>query len=125
MNKEHDIFFYKDKNGNEPVKDFIEELCKKNTKDSRINLNKIQDYIQILARLGKTAGEPYMKHLEGEIWELRPLKNRIFFVSYINDSFVLLHHFLKKTKKTPRKEIEKAIKEYKEILESEVKNNEK
>lgn len=123
MNKEHEIFFYKDKNGKEPVKDFIEKLYEKNTKDSRINLNKIQDYIQILARLGRTAGEPYIKHLEEEIWELRPLKNRIFFAGYVNDSFVLLHHFVKKTQKTPKKEIEKAKKEYQEILKCEVKNN--
>lgn len=125
MNKEHEIFFYKDKNGKEPVREFIEELSKKNTKDSRINLSKIQDYIQILAKLGKVAGEPYIKHLDGDIWELRPLKNRIFFVGYINDSFVLLHHFVKKTQKTPKKEILKAKKEYQEILESEVNENEK
>lgn len=125
MSKEHEIFFYKDKSGKEPVREFIEELSKKNTKDSRINLNKIQDYIQILAKLGKNAGEPYIKHLDGDIWELRPLKNRIFFVGYINDSFVLLHHFVKKTQKTPKKEISKAKKEYQEILESEVNENEK
>ena len=72
--------------------------------------------IEILSRLGKSAGEPYIKHIDGDIWELRPLKNRIFFVGYINDSFVLLHHFMKKTAKTPTKEIEKAKKEYNEIL---------
>lgn len=125
MSKEHEIFFYKDKNGKEPVREFIEELSKKNTKDSRINLNKIQDYIQILVKLGKAAGEPYIKHLESDIWELRPLRNRIFFVGYINDSFVLLHHFVKKTQKTPKKEILKAKKEYQEILESEVNKDEK
>ena len=41
MSKEHEIFFYKDKSDKEPVREFIEELNKKNTKDSRINLNKI------------------------------------------------------------------------------------
>lgn len=124
MNSNYNIYFFKDKNGKEPVKEFIESLSKKNTKDSRINLNKIQDYIEILARLGKSAGEPYIKHLEGEIWELRPLRNRIFFVGYVDDSFVLLHHFVKKTQKTPRREIEQAIKEYQEIIESEGNENE-
>ncbi len=28
---------------------------------------------------GTAAGEPYVKHLDGEIWELRPLRDRILF----------------------------------------------
>ncbi|MBR3186480.1 MAG: type II toxin-antitoxin system RelE/ParE family toxin [Lachnospiraceae bacterium] len=43
----------------------------------------------------------------GEIWELRPLRNRILFAAWVNDSFVLLSHFMKKTQKTPKREIEK------------------
>ena len=37
-------------------------------------------------------------------------------MGYINDSYVLLHYFMKKTAKTPVKEIEKAKREYNEIL---------
>ncbi len=51
------------------------------------------------------------KHLDGEIWELRPLSNRILYAYYDNDTFVLLHHFVKKTQKTPKSEIEKAKRE--------------
>ena len=63
------------------------------------------------------AGEPYMKHLEDEIWELRPLRNRILFFAYDGKTFILLSHFIKKTQKTPRKEIEtakKLLSDYKE-----------
>ena len=42
------ISFYKDKKGNEPVKEYIISLKAKNTKDSLIKLNKIQDYLNIL-----------------------------------------------------------------------------
>lgn len=62
-------------------------------------------------------GEPYVKHLEGEIWELRPLRDRILFVAWDGKNFILLHHFVKKTQKTPRKEIEKAKKEFSDIKE--------
>ena len=58
-----------------------------------------------------------MKHLRGEIWELRPLRNRILFAALVDDTFILLHVFLKKTQKTPQEEIEKAeheLKDYKE-----------
>lgn len=111
------VNFYRDANGNEPVAEYIQELAKKNNKDSRINLKKILDYVKILSEYGKTAGEPYMKHIDGEIWELRPLRNRIFFVAWNGERFVLLHHFIKKTQKTPVREIEQAKREYKDLIE--------
>lgn len=114
MNK---ITFYKDEHGNEPVADYMRELARKNGKNSRVNLEKIQDYIELLAREGTRIGKPVVKHMEGKIWELRPLKNRIFFVASVDDGFVLLHHFIKKSKKTPPKELEKARRELADLLE--------
>lgn len=111
------IHFYKDKKGKEPVSEYLEELLAKTDKDSRIKVKKIQDYMKVLMHYGKQAGEPYIKHIEGEIWELRPLRDRIFFVAWVNDSFVLLHHFMKKTQKTPSKEIEKAKRELADLKE--------
>ena len=111
------IEFYKDKDGNEPVKEYISSLAGKNDKDSRVNLNKIRDYIKTLSEYGTRAGEPYVKHIEGEIWELRPLKNRILFFGYDGNKIILLSHFIKKTQKTPQREIDKAkrlMKDHKE-----------
>ena len=107
----HDIYFYKDRNGNEPVKEYLAELAAKKDKDSRIKLNKIRDYMKTLSVYGTQAGEPYIKHLDGEIWELRPLRDRILFVAWVNGSYVLLHQFMKKTQKTPARETEKAKRE--------------
>ena len=59
--------------------------------------------------------EPVTKHLDGEIWELRPLRNRFLYAYYKDNRFVILHHFLKKTQKTPKREIEQAKKIYKII----------
>lgn len=111
----HKIYFYKDENGREPVADYMKELASKKDKDSRIKLNKIGDYIEILSQYGTQAGEPYIKHLDGEIWELRPLRDRILFVGIVGGSYVLLHHFMKKTQKTPPREIEKAKRELNDI----------
>ena len=66
-------------------------------------------------RYGTNAGEPYIKHIEQEIWELRPLKDRILFVSWFEDSYVLLHVFRKRTQKTPEREIEKAKRELEDL----------
>jgi len=101
----HKVYFYRDKNGNAPVAEYIAELAQKKGKDSRIKLNKIREYVKILSEYGTHVGEPYIKHLDGDIWELRPLRDRILFVGWVNGSYVLLHQFMKKTQKTPAKEI--------------------
>ena len=113
----YQVLFYKDKNGREPLKEYFLELSLKQDKDSRINLNKIRDYIKMLRIHGTRAGEPYVKHLKGEIWELRPLRNRILFFGYDGETIVLLSHFIKKTQKTPRREIEKAERRMEEYTE--------
>ena len=113
----YQVLFYKDKNGREPLKEYFLELSLKQDKDSRINLNKIRDYIKMLSIHGTRADEPYVKHLKGEIWELRPLRNRILFFGYDGETIVLLSHFIKKTQKTPRREIEKAERRMEEYTE--------
>ena len=104
----YDIFFYRDRNGKEPVLEYIRALDSRKDKDSRVKLHKIQDYIKYLREQGKQAKEPYAKHLEGEIWELRPIRDRILFAAWDGNSFILLHHFMKTTQKTPPREIEQA-----------------
>ena len=105
------IYFYKDGRGREPVKEYLQKLSAESSKDSRIKLNKINDYIEALAQFGTKLGEPYIKHLEDDLWELRPIRDRIFFVAWRDGAFVLLHVFMKSTQKTPRRELEKARKE--------------
>ena len=43
-----------------------------------------------------------------DIWELRLGNNRVLFFYHRDNTFVLLHHFRKKTQKTPKREINKA-----------------
>ncbi len=111
------IFFYKDRSGKESVLEYMKELARKTDKNSRIKLNKINDYIEILHCYGTQAGEPYMKHIEGKLWELRPLRDRILFVGWVDGDYVLLHVFIKKTQKTPTREIEKAKRELEDLIE--------
>jgi phage-related protein len=104
----YNIFFYRDKNGKEPTLEYVRELKARKDKDSRIKAGKIQDYINYLKTAGTSAGEPYIKHLDGEIWELRPNRDRLLFAAWDGKSFIILHHFIKKTRKTPQREIDKA-----------------
>jgi len=111
------VVFYRKENGETPVLDYMRALAKEKSKDSRIKHNKIARYIKILAEKGKQAGEPFMKHLDGEIWELRPLRDRILFAGTVDGCFVLLHSFMKQTQKTPPREIEQAKRELADYLE--------
>lgn len=115
----YDIIFYHDKNGKSEIKDYLDELGERaeTSKNDRINRMKILTYLNTLAQYGTRVGEPVVKHIEGNIWELRPLKNRIFFFFWKDNKFVLLHHFIKKTKKTPPKEIQQARIKLKDFLE--------
>ena len=63
--------------------------------------------------------EPYVKHLDGPIWEMR-LKGRggiarAAYVTAIGKRVVVVHVFGKKTEKTPRREIEIALRRAKEV----------
>lgn len=121
----YEIHFYKDKNGKEPVKEYIAELASKTDKDSRIKLTKIRDYIKALSEYGTRLGEPYMKHLDGDIWELRPLRDRILFAAWNGKGFVLLHVFMKQTQKTPPREIDRAKRNLADYQEKRKNNEEK
>src|SRR5690348_9843984 len=63
--------------------------------------------------------EPYVRHLEGPLWEMR-MKGRhgiarAIYVTAIGRRVVVVHVFEKKTQKTPRREIITAIKRAKEV----------
>ena len=80
----YDVIFYSDSKGNEPIAELIRMLHLKSytDKNTRINFNKIVAYINLLSKHGTRVGEPVTKHLNGDIWELRPLNNRILYVYY-------------------------------------------
>ncbi len=115
-----EIEFYMDKNGYSEVYEWILQMDKKaeKSKDYRIRLKKLYEYLEILSNYGTFIGQPVVKQLKGtDFWELRPTSDRVIFVHVIGNKFLLLNHFVKKTQKTPIREIEKAkrmLKDYKE-----------
>jgi phage-related protein len=62
---------------------------------------------------------PYVKHLEGKIWEMRLSGKdgiaRSLYVTAVGRRVVVLRTFIKKTEKTPRREIEIAVERAKEV----------
>jgi len=78
----------------------------------------------LIARLIESEGlenvrEPYVKHLEAPLWEMR-MKGRdgiarAFYVTAVGRRVVVVRVFTKKTQKTPRREIELALRRAKEV----------
>ena len=64
-------------------------------------------------------GEPHLKHLEGKLWEMR-MKGRdgiarSLYVTASGRRVVVLRTFVKKTQKTPRREMALALERAKEL----------
>lgn len=63
--------------------------------------------------------EPYVKHLEGPLWEMRMKGKhgiaRAVYVTAVGRRVVVVHVFEKKTRKTPRREIITALKRAEEV----------
>ena len=58
-------------------------------------------------------GEPHVKHIEGRLWELRLQGrggiSRALYVTVVGRRVVIVRVFMKKTEKTPRREIDLAL----------------
>lgn len=113
------VEFYKDVNNHCEIGEYFAELAEKakTDKNARINMNKIAEYILLLKRNGTRIGYPVVRPIGEDIWELRPLKNRIFFFYWKENKFVLLNHYMKKSQKAPKREIEKAKANMRDWLE--------
>lgn len=84
----------------------------------RASLQRIIDRVELvgLAQLR----EPFVKHLTGKLWELRPtgrdVTGRVLYVTQSQYRLVIVAAFVKKTEKTPRRFIELALLRAKEIV---------
>lgn len=111
---EWSIVFYVDEQGQEPIKEFLQQLDLKTQArfDWSIEQLKIRN---ILAK------EPLVRHLEGKIWELREESStniyRLLYFFFSGKQIVFVHGFQKKKQKTPRREIETAIGRMKDYIQ--------
>lgn len=85
--------------------------------DMRARLSRIAELIRIAGL--DAVHEPYVKHIEGPLWEIR-LKgrdgiSRALYVTAKKKRVVIVRVFIKKTEKTPRREINLALARAKEV----------
>lgn len=112
------IDFYETYDGHSDIQEFLDSLRVKavSVKDARIQYGQIARCIELLQENGTNLPVQIAKHLDEEIWELRPSDNRVLFFYFNEGTYVLLHHFRKKTQKTPPREIARAKSEMKDYI---------
>jgi len=94
------VRFYRQDNGDEPVRDWLKSLTK-------VNKAVIGRDIMTL-QMGWPIGMPLARKLTDRLWEIRSRLNResariIFTIK--NENIILLHGFIKKSRKTPRHDL--------------------
>jgi phage-related protein len=99
--------FYITEKGESPVEDEIARFPSKAGA-------KIFRWLDLLEKFGLSEMRDYVTKLEGyDLFELRILHGgscyRLFFYPYQGKRLAIFHVFSKKSKKTPRREIEKAM----------------
>ena len=102
-----EVLFYETEKGEQPAKEFLLSLDKKMRA-------KMTDMISLLQDNGYELREPYSKHLSEGIFELRAKvgsdNTRVLYFFYVDRRIILTNGFVKKTQKTPPKEINRAKK---------------
>jgi len=75
--------------------------------------------LEMIEDLGPNLGKPHTASMGGGLFEIRAKGKegigRSFFAIAVNDEIVILHSFIKKSQKTPKKELDKARKRLKEL----------
>ena len=100
-----EILFYDKEDDAQPAMDFISGLPPK----MRTKMLRVIDMLEIN---GPELRAPYSKHLDDGIFELRAQIgsdiSRVLYFFVIGRRAILTHGFIKKTRKTPPSEIERA-----------------
>lgn len=105
------IYYYRSLSGDAPIEKFLDSLSEK----QQVKVLRIFQYI---TAYGLSAILPHTKKLTGTpLWEIRVLGKdniRIFYAILTGNSVLILNGFIKKSQKTPQREIRIAIERYTE-----------
>ncbi len=105
--------FYLEADGSSPVEEFLDSVDLKTRARFRWSMEQLR-LRNVQAR------EPLVRHLDGDLWELREESStniyRIVYFFFTGRRIIFLHGFQKKTQRTPRRELETALRRYQEFL---------
>ena len=100
-----EVIFYEKENGDCPVEDFLLSL------DMKMKA-KMVGLLELLEEYGNQLREPYSKHLDDGIFEIRCKVGsnitRVLYFFYYEGKIILTNGFVKKTQQTPPEQIKTA-----------------
>lgn len=98
-----ELVYYETATGDSPVEDYLRSLPKPDGARAARELN-------LLERQGTRLEMPHVRPIQGtSLWELRirgRIQHRVFYVAVQGRRILLLHAFMKKSQKTPLREID-------------------
>ena len=105
------VAFWRTEVGNEPVREWLKGMPK-------ADRTKVGDDLAVL-QYGWPVGMPLCRSMKAGLWELRSELSgkrlvRVLF-AFFDGQLVLLHGFIKKTSKTPKDDLDLAIKRMKAL----------
>jgi phage-related protein len=105
------VCFYRNETGTEPVLDWLRRLERKDRRTIGLDLMRVQ--------FGWPIGMPLVRSLKNGLWEVRSTltSNRIarVILCFHQGNLIVLHGFIKKTRKTPLEDLELARRRMKEV----------
>ena len=116
--KVFDVVFFETANGNQPARDVIKGLSKNDQKEIGADIRVVQNSFPV--------GLPLVRKLKPDLWEIRSIITNGFFrifLTFLGEKIILLHAIVKKTNKTPPKEIEVAVTRLKEFKRMQKQSN--
>jgi len=110
------VVFYRDEHGGSPVREFLQSL----DDEARASIGWAIEQLRVR---NVRAGMPLVRHLEGDLWELRRESRtniyRLLYFFFRGRRIVFVHGFQKKTQQTPRREIAVARARYSAFMQRE------
>ncbi len=109
-----EVVFYEAQGGARPAEDWLKDRGPKVAARFAWIFDLLEDQ-------GTNVTRPYVDHLRGKIWEVRVEQNkvqyRMLYFAAPERKFVMLHGFIKKTQRTPPKEIDVAEERMNDYME--------
>ncbi len=114
MQAHWEIVFYTTPRGDSPVEAFLDSI------DNMEALEAVVDAFDLIQEFGVG---PHLgrlcRHIEGELWELKPDRVRLFYCCYTGRRVVVLHGYWKQSQRAPKREIRTALRRWSDWLERE------
>ncbi len=114
MQQPWEVVFYETARGDRPTEAWLQ------SQNAKVQA-RLAWILDLLEEQGTHVREPHVAHLRGKLWEVRSeiqgVQYRLLYFPAPRRRFVMLHGFMKKTQRTPARELEVAEQRMRDYLQ--------